>query len=253
MTELLKIDEPERLTKEQTVEFGALWGLPPLLSTENEEDYEEMWRHIIGCFRPKDFMEVILIRQVLDETWKLNRYTRHQSLGIERHSRQGREFQSERMEALKAKRQAAAEELANKMDRPATDFARLIELHDVVESSVSDVDNLLKLVANEQAHNRALEAGIVFVEQLDHLINSATSRRNDALKQLDLWREGMGQYWRRVSDDMLMEGIFSENAKRAGAAAAAALIESEMILARGRLPGGSATPSGNSKSSGQSA
>ena len=37
-------------------------------------------------------------------------------------------------------------------------------------------------------HNRALEAGIVFHEQLDKLIASAIARRNSALEQLELYR-----------------------------------------------------------------
>lgn len=96
-----------------------------------------------------------------------------------------------------------ARELAEKTGRPITDFERLIHLDGVVKSSVYEVDQILERTPTELAHNEALEAGIAFQEQLDRLINSAVRRRNQALQVLELYREGLGQHWRKISDEII--------------------------------------------------
>jgi hypothetical protein len=148
-------------------------------------------------------MELLLIRQVQNETWKILRYTRHQTIAIDRRFRQSLEFQVKRTKEQKARREVLARDLAEQTGRPASDLTRLLHLHDTIETSVSEVDDILLRTPTELDHNRALEAGIVFEEQLDKLINSALARRNGALEQLDLYRGGLGQHWRRISDEII--------------------------------------------------
>jgi hypothetical protein len=198
-----------KLTKEQLTEFSALFGPPPVLSTENVEHYEAIWNHLLECLVPRDFLEMLLIKQVQTETWKILRYGRHQTLAINRRFRQSLEFQIQRRKEQKARREALARELAEKTGRPITDFERLMHLEGIVESSVSEVDDILQRGPTELEHNRALEDGIIFQEQLDRLNNAAMARRNNALEYLELYREGLGQYWRRISD-AIIEGTATE-------------------------------------------
>lgn len=81
------------LSKQQLMEFGVLFGPPPVLTTEETQHYEEVWRSLIESLKPRDFLELLLIKQVQTETWKILRYTRHQSVGIERRFRQSLRFQ----------------------------------------------------------------------------------------------------------------------------------------------------------------
>jgi hypothetical protein len=82
-------------------------------------------------------------------------------------------------------------------------------------SSVDDVDAILDREPTEIEHNKALEAGIVFQEQLDRLINSSLKRRNEAIEQLDFYRAGFGQRWREISDQILdAEATEIEEAKQ---------------------------------------
>ncbi|MGO8794070.1 MAG: hypothetical protein ACLQLC_04540 [Candidatus Sulfotelmatobacter sp.] len=191
------------LSKQQLMEFGVLFGPPPVLTTEETQHYEEVWRSLIESLKPRDFLELLLIKQVQTETWKILRYTRHQSVGIERRFRQSLRFQIQRRKEQKARREMLARELAEKTGRPITDFERLIHLDGVVESSVYEVDQILERTPTELAHNEALEAGIAFQEQLDRLIDSAVRRRNQALQVLELYREGLGQHWRKISDEII--------------------------------------------------
>ena len=194
---------PDKLTPEQLNEFGALFGSPPVLSTENIEHYNDLWKNLSASFMPMDFFEVLLIRQVHNETWKIMRYTRHQAVGVNRRFRENLKFQIKRKKDQKARRDSLTNQLAQKTGRPAAELNQLIQLHGLVLSSISDPEEILQRVPSELDHNAALEAGLAFEEQFDRLINSAIRRRNGAIEQLELYREGLGQYWRRISDDAI--------------------------------------------------
>ena len=209
----MKANIPLVLTKQQLAKFGALFGPPPTLSTEDVESFEEMWEQLLECFMPKDFLEVILVRQVLIETWKIWRYSRHQSIGIERRFRQSLKFQVQQRREQKARREALAKELAEKTGRPITDFERLIHLEGEIESSVSDIDEILQRTPTELAHNAALEAGIKFEDDLDRLINSAATRRANAVQQLDHYRAGLGEYWQQIAFQIVYREAAAERDK----------------------------------------
>jgi len=206
----MNADVPFVLTTQQLAKFGALFGPPPTLSTEDVKSFEEMWEQFLECFMPKDFLEVILIRQVLIETWKIWRYTRHQGIGIERRFRQSLKFQIQRKKEQKACREALAKELAEKTGRPITDFDRLMHLEAEIEGSVPDVDEIVQRTPTELAHNAALEAGIKFEGDLDRLINSSATRRANAVQQLNHYRSGLGEYWQQIAFQIIHREVAAE-------------------------------------------
>ena len=57
-----------RFTKYSGEVQRRILGAAPVLSTEDGARYEEIWDNLIECFRPSDFLELLLIRQVQDET-----------------------------------------------------------------------------------------------------------------------------------------------------------------------------------------
>jgi hypothetical protein len=192
----------KRPTATALVMGDAILGSPVLLTTESDKQYNEMLDQLIEALHPNDGLELLLVRQVLHETWKILRYERHQTLGIDRRFRQSAEFQTTlKAERLK-KREALATKLAEKTGRPATELSQMKELYDVIDSSVEDVDELAER-RREILHNQALEAGMVFQQQLDHLISSATRRRNDALQQLEFYRAGLGRQLRELTDNII--------------------------------------------------
>ena len=183
--------EDDKLAR-QRLTFGQLLGPSGVLSTENSKTYKEMREKLIVSLRPRNFLELLMVRQVLNETWKILRYQNNQSIGIERRFRESLAFQDKRAKALKARKEAIAKESAEKSGQPVTELQRLIDLEIEITSSLQEADDILARPPTEFDHNRALEAGIVFHEQLDRLINGAMRRRNDALEQLELYREGLG-------------------------------------------------------------
>jgi hypothetical protein len=194
---------PIKLSRQQVQELTPLFGPPPVLSSEDAQHYDQTWQGLVACLVPQDFMELYLIRQVLNEIWKIARYTRHQAVGIERRFHTIREFQAQRTKEQKARKENLASELAEKTGKPATELSRLIELEGIVLSSVKDVDDICERTQRDIDHNKALEAGILFQEQLDRLINAALARRNNALEQLELYRAGLGRHCREMSNTII--------------------------------------------------
>jgi hypothetical protein len=192
-----------RLTESQVGEFSAILGAAPVLSTEDATYYNKIWDDLIECFKPRDFLELLLIRQVQNETWKMLRFTRHQTVAIERYFRDSMKFQLKRARELKVRKEAAAEEVAERAAQSFSQLSPLLDLEDTVVGMVGDGDRILERTPSEIDHNRALEAGIGFQERLDKLISSTLARRNDALRMLEVYRDGLGDHWRQISDDFI--------------------------------------------------
>jgi hypothetical protein len=89
-------------------EFKELYGPPPVLSSEKMEAYDRMLIGFIKCCQPRDFFERMLLKQVVDETWHIERYTRHKSLAMDRRFRQRLEFQAKQRKLGTAKERAEA-------------------------------------------------------------------------------------------------------------------------------------------------
>ncbi len=172
-------------------------GPPPVLSSENMTAYDEMLARLMKCKAPQDLFEEILIKEVVDNTWEMARYTRHKNLLVERRFRDRLAFQAERKKAAAQKKEAFAKRLAAGKPEPPT------EPDEVLEGLVEEVDAILQQSATELDHARALEVGIVYLERLDKLLMTATARRNNALEQLERYRDGLGYRLRSISDDII--------------------------------------------------
>jgi hypothetical protein len=186
--------------------FGTVFGSPSLLTTESPGQYRALFDQVIEALQPNDGLELLLFRQVLQESWKILRYERHQTLGIDRRVRQRVEFQSDLKAQRLKKREALAKKLAERTGRTDTELSQMAELCDVIETTVEDIDVLAERGREhrrEHMHNQALEAGIIFQEQLDRLISAATKRRDGALQQLEHYRAGVGRRLKELTDHII--------------------------------------------------
>lgn len=190
-----------KLTASQVRIYSYLFGFKPVLTSEIGEEYDDMMFRLVEDFGPINFFELMLIRRALDEIWKYLRYMRHQTLGIERRCRDSLEFQTLRGDRQKENLDQAIK--ARAAATPSTDLEKLDALEEKVVATVPEVENLLMFTPEELAHNRALEAGIVFHERLDHLASAALARHNDAIEQLSHYRRHLGVYTQRFSQRLL--------------------------------------------------
>ena len=233
MSNALQTASPEKIL----AQIKKLFGPPPVLTSESLKDYDNIMLRFIECLMPRDGIEDMFVADLTDLTWEARRYSLHKTLLIEReflrqqeieHKRRRHEqkCKAERDHHLAEKRktskesvkgetaepgdqqgeQVAAADEVRQAGGPTTLFERMVELEEVVDLTVSDVDEILLAPADEQDHAAALEASIDYFERLERLLSVAIARRNDALRQIDFHRQGLA---RRVSDNII-EGEFSE-------------------------------------------
>jgi hypothetical protein len=188
---------------EVVAKLKALFGPPPVLSTEDAKAYDEIMLRLIGCIAPRDFMEQLLMKQLTDHTWDMRRYTCHKTLSIERKFRQRLGFLAKRAKAAAQDRDGKARRPAEGDGKPVTELVRMYDLEEFVDSTVQDVDGILERLPAEFDHARALESAIEYHEHLDQLLSTAIARRNDVLDQLDRYRRGLGGRLREVSDEII--------------------------------------------------
>ena len=193
----------QKLNKSSLADFTDLFGPPPVLRTENLENFERLFDQVMACIKPQDVIESILVRNFVYASWQIDRYSRHQIACIERRHRQSLEFQAQRAKVQKMRKEGLAKDLAQRAMSSPADVAQLVHLENIVDATIDDGDDILERTPTELEHNRALEKSIIFIEQLDVLLTRATVRRNDALKLLEHYRKDLGQLLRKVTSEIL--------------------------------------------------
>lgn len=217
---------------------------PPVLSSENLKTYYTIMTRVLECLKPRDFVEQIFVKDLTDATWEIMRYSNHKTMVIEREHERHLEIEAKRLQKEQKMKADIAEAIrANEAERagetkkaeageqasagetkqvepgeqagaPTSQFERWLELEEVIDGSISDVDEILVGAADELDHAKALESGIDYFQQLDRLMSVQFDRRNDVLEQIEFYRRGLGQHLRQISDDII-DGEFSETQQAA--------------------------------------
>ena len=158
----------------------------------------------MDCLGPEDVVQWYLVDRLVENAWLIKRYSRHQTVAVERWYRQSREFQALRMKLQKEEKRRP-HELSRRQDERdlLADLAHLQYLEDTILKTVSDGDEILERTPTELEHNRALGNGIVFHEQLDKLTSNATKRFNETLVLLEHYNEGLGRRLRQAARKLL--------------------------------------------------
>jgi hypothetical protein len=190
-----------------SVQFENFFGPPPVLSTESAEVYKAILSFCSDSVKPKNFIEHLLVRDVVDASWEIRRYVAHKTLMIDRKYRNRIEYLARR--AKEVAENPDAIRLRKDAKESLTELDRAYELEFAAEATLHDVTKIIKREPVDLDHARALEEGIEIYEKLDRLLNAAIARRDNALSQLERYRNGLGQHLRRVSDGII-DAEFSE-------------------------------------------
>jgi hypothetical protein len=193
------------MAKPNATAFEAFLGPPPVLRTEDRDLYEKIRAEFMSDFQPRDILEWQLITRLVDDAWFIKRYNRHQTLAIERRHHQSLEFQVQRLKVQNARKEALAKSMAGRMTQRPAEVADLLHLEENVLDTASEIDEIFERTPTELQYNRALEKSMLFQEQLDKLIASATKRFNEALELLEHYREGLGARLRQVAEEVLKD------------------------------------------------
>ncbi len=194
-------------------ELEALIGPPPVLRTEDRELYDKIRAQFMGCFTPGDVLEWQLVNRPVDEAWFIKRYTRHQTVAVERRYQQSLEFHVQRLKSQHARKEALASRLADQITQNPPEVAHLLHLEEDIGDLVSETDEILQRIPTELQHNRALEKSLAFQEQLDKLIVSANKRFNETLELLEHYREGLGQRLKQAAEELFKDGDSEQTEK----------------------------------------
>src|SRR5262249_283673 len=158
------------LSKRHLKKLRPLFGPSPVLSTERHVDYENLRNQFVAQFEPKNFFELMLLTYLINDVWRIKRFMRHQTLGIERCHQQTLAFQVKRKNSQHDKNATLEYSYAEAMTSKPADIMHLTMLEDVRDGTCRDVDEIAEQRPSELAHNRALELGSTFQEQLDKWI-----------------------------------------------------------------------------------
>jgi hypothetical protein len=181
----------------------ALLGPPPVLTTENAKDFEALFLGFAKCFKVRDMMMTDLAWHYTANSWFVRRLMHHGTIAIECIRR--RIHENEKATALynKALYENKLQAIARKITRTPADVAEMAALEEKIVNSVADVDGILAHTAAEIEQNRALQVNAEFQGNLDHLINSATRRRNDAYDLLERYSTGLGRAVQETFDKIV--------------------------------------------------
>ena len=181
-------NEPQK-PKFEVVTFLAIFGPPPIFRSENVGHYEGMRDQFIECFAPKDFFELNLVMEMVNDAWQIKRGTWHKALAVERWSQKSLEFQAKRIELQQSRQDSQIESEAKATIQQPSDIGGLVRLEDKFVATISEVDHAVTWTAQEIAHNAALERSMVFQESLDKMIANATVRFHKAYEAFEHYRQ----------------------------------------------------------------
>lgn len=203
---------PKELQVKSTVmdlaEFRKLLGSAPVLSAESLEAYDAMIKGFMDSLVPRDFLEQTLITNLTEATWEIQRLQRHKSLSIERRYLEHRAYDEKRKKEL-TERKVSLANTQREADEATSEIERLRLLEGVFDAEVCEVRRIAGSRPEDLDVSRALEAGLESLERIDRLLNAAYGRRREALEQLEIYRNGLGQHPNRVEPEII-EGEFEE-------------------------------------------
>jgi hypothetical protein len=166
---------------------SSLFGPSPLTEGEDARQYDELQTRFSATIKPKDFLEEMWTRDVVDLTWDILR-----------------------MRRLKAGLLTSV--MSEGMDKILRQLLDWEEAHELSEAwsardpeAIKSVDALLAArgLTMELAAARGFEASIDTFERIDRMAMAAEARRNSALRELERHRASLAQALRQASDDII--------------------------------------------------
>ena len=164
-------------------EIQALFGDPPLLSTEDPARYWDMLDRFAEFVEPKNIIEWLLVKDIVDLCWEIARLRCYRAQQIEnacRHKNAAIEY---------------AREHAN--DRNLSWMERLDRAQ--IEARL----NVSKLDTETDPASLLMSEYLETYETVDKLLMAAELRRDRILRELDFRRERIAPLLRKTSDELI--------------------------------------------------
>jgi hypothetical protein len=171
----------------------TLLGPPPLIEGENAAAYGELLNRISAAVKPKDILEEIWVREVIDLVWEGLRLRRLKSNLLAASTHAGLEqilntlcdfFEADRLSKSWARNEAAGRK----------------EVKQLLASAGLSMDAVMA---------QTLSLKIDDIERIDRMVMAAEARRDATLREIERHRATLGQALRRETEQV-QEGAFEE-------------------------------------------
>jgi hypothetical protein len=166
-----------------------LIGDPPVWDTENLRNYEDLLKEITQQIKPRDFMECVYTKEKADAIWEDKREGREKNGVPERQYQLQLQLAREHQRQLKYVGHVPGQNRAAEpiVDKPAT---------------AAD-------------HSRGLRAGFKAYQAFDIAQSRKKKRRDNASRQIALWRKGFGGKSEVLPDRFVAELALAKRASEA--------------------------------------
>ena len=175
-------DKPTELLKK-----SSLCGPSPLTEGEDARQYDEMQTRFSATIKPKDILEEMWTRDVVELTWDVLRMRRFKA-GL-----------------LTSVMSVGVDKILNRLLdwEDADELSKAWSARD--PDAIKTVDELLAArgLTMDLGAARGFEARIEVFERIDRMTTAAEARRNSALHELERHRASLAQALRQASDDVI--------------------------------------------------
>ena len=173
---------PSKSLRSVPAGIQALFGDPPLLSTEDPARYRDMLDRFAEFVDPKNIIEWLWLKDIVDLCWEIARLRRYRALLIER------ERESKNAEIDYAQEHAGGRNLSwmDKLKRP----------------QIEELRNAPRLDTEADSASLLILQYLGTYETVDKLLISAELRRDRILRELDFRRERVAPLLRKKSDEL---------------------------------------------------
>jgi hypothetical protein len=165
-------------------DIQALFGDPPLLSTENPTLYRNMLDRFAESIAPRNIIEWLWVKDVVDLSWEIPRLRRYRALSIER----ARERKNAEIEYAR---------------EHADDRDLYLSFRPPTPAQIEARRNAPRLDTEADSAGLLILEHLDTYETIDKLLTSAELRRDRILRELDFRRERIAPLLRKISDEVI--------------------------------------------------
>jgi hypothetical protein len=169
-------------------DLQPLFDDPPVLSTENSSQYRSLLDQIAKCVKPKDVIEWLWVRDIVDLSWEIQRLRRFKALFIER----ARQNISDCAEDGGGPIRPILVIRSSALDPP---------IEKQIEEQTKTKRRKAKFTESDSAGG--FQACISDYQCVDRLLAAAEVRRNEALHEIELRRDSLARRLRRATDEII--------------------------------------------------
>lgn len=177
-----------RAPKQQFVSNVLTLARALLLPGESEAEYSAFAERVISSVNPADVIEEILVRDVVDLTWEIQRLRLAKSGLLRVHA--GKSVKPV-LDAIGHSHPIARETLSQRWAAANESARKEVEMA-LAAAGLSIADVTAK----------TMEIKLDEFERLDRMLASAEARRNNALREIDRHREALGLAARRAVEEV---------------------------------------------------